>query len=64
MFPHIAEFCNYNRPCHSYRRRLLALRSVSTPSEENAPPKLTFQHWSGFSPYTSSCELSRDLCFW
>jgi len=27
------------------------------------PPLLTPRHWSGLSPYTSSFELSRDLCF-
>jgi hypothetical protein len=25
---------------------------------------LTFQHWAGVSPYTSTPRVSRDLCFW
>ena len=28
-----------------------------------SPRLLTFRHWAGVSPYTSSCDLSRDLCF-
>ena len=27
-----------------------------------SPFPLTFRHWAGVSPYTSSCDLSRDLC--
>ena len=29
-----------------------------------APLPLTFQHWAGISPYTSSLRLGRDLSFW
>ena len=25
---------------------------------------LTFRHWAGISPYTSSCDFSRDLWLW
>ena len=32
-------------------------------SSELAPFPLTFRHWAGVSPYTSSFDLSRDLCF-
>ena len=28
-----------------------------------SPRLLTFRHWAGVSPYTSSYDLSRDLCF-
>src|ERR671939_505599 len=30
---------------------------------ELAPLPLTFQHWAGISPYTSSYDFSRDLWF-
>ena len=43
--------------------RKLVLRSFCEAKSEVGPPRLTFQHWSGLSPYTSSYELSRDLCF-
>jgi len=49
---------------YSYRRRSLALRALSLPNCFGGPGLLTFQHWSGLSPYTSSYEFSRDLCFW
>ena len=29
-----------------------------------APLPLTFQHWAGISPYTSTYDFSRDLWFW
>src|SRR4051812_6494098 len=32
-------------------------------SSELAPLPLTFRHWAGISPYTSSYEFSRDLWF-
>ena len=32
-------------------------------SSELALLPLTFQHWAGVSPYTSSYDFSRDLCF-
>ena len=32
-------------------------------SSELALIPLTFRHWAGVSPYTSSYDLSRDLCF-
>src|SRR6056297_3173087 len=25
---------------------------------------LTFRHWAGVSPYTSTSRVRRDLCFW
>jgi hypothetical protein len=30
---------------------------------EREPLPLTFRHWAGISPYTSSCDFSRDLWF-
>jgi hypothetical protein len=29
-----------------------------------APLPLTFRHWAGVSPYTSTHHVRRDLCFW
>ena len=48
---------------YSYRRRSLVLHSVGIPTYVGTLPNLTFQHWSGLTPYTSSCEFSRELCF-
>ena len=48
---------------YSYRRRSLVLHSVSSKSCDLPPPNLTFQHWSGFTPYTSSYELARSCVF-
>jgi hypothetical protein len=48
---------------YSYRRRSLALKTLSRYACAQRPALLTFQHWSGLSPYTSSYEFSRDLCF-
>ena len=52
-------------PLRSLLRKIrkLVLRSFCEAKSEVGPPRLTFQHWSGLSPYTSSYELSRDLCF-
>ena len=48
---------------YSYRRRSLVLHSVSSKSCDLPPPNLTFQHWSGLTPYTSSYELARSCVF-
>jgi len=40
------------------------LNLVGCEAKAKQPTLLTFQHWSGLGPYTSSYELSRDLCFW
>ena len=48
---------------YSYRRRSLALRAVSHSTKAKWPPPLTFQHWSGLSPYTSCCQLAGTCVF-
>ena len=48
---------------YSYRRRSLVLHSVSSKSCDLPPPNLTFQHWSGLTPYTSSYELAESCVF-
>jgi len=50
---------------YSYRRRLPVLQPLSIQRNYLCiPAALTNRHWSGLSPYTSSFEFSRDLCFW
>ena len=48
---------------YSYRRRLLALHSLSFHDKSQKPARLTFQHWSGLSPYTSSYEFAGTCVF-
>lgn len=48
---------------YSYRRRSLVLHSVSNKPCDLSPPNLTFQHWSGLTPYTSSYELAGSCVF-
>ena len=48
---------------YSYRRRSLVLHSVSRKYCYPPPPNLTFQHWSGFTLYTSSYELAESCVF-
>ncbi len=48
---------------YSYRRRSLVLHSVSRKYCYLPPPNLTFQHWSGLTPHTSSYELAESCVF-
>jgi hypothetical protein len=66
VFQHIAEFYNYNPSIYSYRRRSLALHSVSTKhitsyvldtAEINVPALVRPQ------PLYILLRVSRDLCF-
>ena len=51
---------SWNYPTSSFQRLFQPqASSVQPPS----PIPLTYRHWAGVSPYTSSYELSRDLCF-
>ena len=61
MFQHIANFYNYNF-VHSYCCRSLGLRSKA-PTLRWSPSHLTFQHWAGLSPYTSSYEFAQTCVF-
>ncbi len=47
---------------YSYCRRSLALQPFSFYKKQK-PTALTFQHWSGLSPYTSSYELAGTCVF-
>ena len=48
---------------YSYRRRSLVLHSVGSKYCYLPLPNLTFQHWSGLTPYTSSYELAGSCVF-
>ena len=39
------------------------LKAVSFHAKARKPPLITHGHWSGLSPYTSSCELAGTCVF-
>ena len=47
---------------YSYRRRSPALRALAS-AKRRTPQPLTFRHWTGVTPYTSSFELAGSCVF-
>jgi hypothetical protein len=65
IFQHIARFY-YGGV--SYHRTVIVTAAVHSSLLQEliineSPPGLTYEHWARVGPYTSSYELSRDLCF-
>ena len=58
----MVEFCNYNRfiVIADIDR---GLRSPALNLTKKHPPRLTFRHWSGITPYTSSYEFAGSCVF-
>ena len=72
VFPHTAGYCPAGYPAgrqHSYLRTVIVAAAVyrgfgSELRLTASPLPLTFRHWAGVSPYTSSLRVCRGLCFW
>ena len=62
-FPHIAEFIFVTTTFYSYGRHSPGLIQSSTTLKAQYLPYLTFRHWSGVTPYTSSYEFAGSCVF-
>ena len=62
-FPHLARFYNYNGQFIVRADIHQGLCNPAIQPRSHHRPHLTFWHWSGVTPYTSSCEFAGSCVF-